>query len=344
MAAIPGAARRPASPRAAEGPSLLAAWPIAGAVLALLITAQVLFPPQTFQATKPNLAATIDMTAASDTPPANSDELSPNAQAYTVNRVGDEESEGDANSEDELADATKTESTRSAATESKVESERTADDDAPKSDEQPALTREVSLLNGRLKFNIYDEAVLGSPDAKYVIVELMDYTCPHCRKMHEHVREAMDRYGDQLAVVIMPMPLELECNKQVPATDPIHRGSCKISKLALAVAATSRDKFNDFHNYLLADPEKAPTPAQAVSRAFRLVGAKNLREHTDRKLLDERIQKYIKLFTTLSAQHKGENNFGLPVQIVGDTLINGGDVTSEEMFAAWEKAIDIKPQ
>ncbi|MGD9635622.1 MAG: hypothetical protein AB7U97_20235, partial [Pirellulales bacterium] len=153
-----------------------------------------------------------------------------------------------------------------------------------------------------------------------------------------------ERYGDQLAVVILPMPLELECNKMMTETDPMHRGSCKISKTALAVAKADPRKFLDFHNFLLADEKNPPSSSQAVMRAFRAVDRTKLAKASRDKELDERIQRYIRLFTALSKEHHGKDTFGLPVQIVGDTVLTGGDMTSDEMFEAWEKAIDIKPQ
>jgi hypothetical protein len=127
------------------------------------------------------------------------------------------------------------------------------------------------------------------------------------------------------------------------STDPTHRGSCKISRTALAVAKADPRKFIDFHNFLMEDEEKTPTSSQAVSRAYRVVDRKKLADVTKGKELDDRIQRYIRLFSALSAQHHGKDSFGLPVQIVGDTVLSGGDMTDEEMFEAWEKAIDIKP-
>jgi protein-disulfide isomerase len=322
---------------------LLAAWPAAGALLALLIAAQVLFPPKTFQASTPALAETIDLTAAADMQPDNAEDLSPSAQPHVVNRV----SKDDRTQDDEAAQTENVVSAVgdvAASTASTRDDESSADKPSP-SEEAPALTREVKFLNGKVRIDTYKEAVLGSPDAKYVVVELMDYTCPHCRKMHAHVREALDRYGDQLAVVIMPVPLELECNKMVPATDPMHRGACKMAKLALAVAQIDPVKFHDFHDFLLADEEKAPTAGQAVARAFRLVNRRELSELTNSESIEGRIQKYIKLYASLSAEHKGKDtkSFGLPAQIVGDTVLSGGEVTAEEMFEAWEKALGIKP-
>jgi hypothetical protein len=215
--------------------------------------------------------------------------------------------------------------------------------DEPLADDAPKLSRELTFLGGKLKLDTYKEPVLGLPDAKYVAVEMMDYTCPHCRKMHAHILEAMDRYGDQLAVIILPMPLELECNKLVPATDPIHRGSCKISRTVLALAEVDPSKFLDFHNFLLAEEEEPPTSSQAVFRAFGLVDPKELGRVGRTKEIDDRIQQNIRLFSALSAQHRGDKTFGLPVQILGDTVLTG-KLTSEEMFAAWEKALGMKPQ
>jgi hypothetical protein len=351
LAAIPGASglRRPAVARPAAGPSLLAAIPTAAGLVALLIAVQVIFPAKTFSESKPNLTNSIDMTAAADPPEDGaSSELSPDAQPYTVNRVGEGEETSDADIED--ADEAAEEAELAAQVDVKpdvgdAEADESVEEDSTSEDEPPTLTREVEFLGGKLKINMYDEAVLGSPEAEHVVIEMMDYTCPHCRKMHAHIQEAMDRYGDQLAVVIMPVPLELECNKLVGETDPMHRGACKLAKLSLAVAKTNQAKFIEFHNFLLDKEEKAPTSAQAVVRAFRLVGRKELAKNSSETAeFSNRIQKYIRLYQNLSAQQSGNKTFGLPVQIVGDTLLSGGEMTEDEMFAAWEKSLNIKPQ
>jgi protein-disulfide isomerase len=195
-----------------------------------------------------------------------------------------------------------------------------------------------------MRINMYDEAVLGSPEAPYVIVELMDYTCPHCREMHKKIRRAKERYGDQLAVVIMPVPLELECNKIVPATSPEHRGACGMARRALAVGEISPEKFVEFHNWLLANEKQAPSAAAAVRRAFSLVDRTKLSALSDSDEIKGRIQKYIRLFSRLSDQYStADKPFGLPVLIVGDTVLTGKIETVDELCAELEKAIDIKP-
>lgn len=327
LTAIPGA-RRSGGARPSERPFVGVAAGVATGLVAAMIAIQWLFPTRTFETSQPNLAATIDMTAAADSSDSTPGELSPDAEAHVVNRPTDEPAGDDEHT-----------SILDAPAETTDEETASADDVA---DGAPKLSREVTFLDGKVKLDMYQEAVLGSPDAEFVVIEMMDYTCPHCRKMHAHIREAMERYGDQLAVVILPVPLELGCNKLVAATDPLHRGACKIAKTSLAVADVDPGKFIDFHNFLLANEENPPTASQAVTRAFRLVDRKELVKRGGSKEIDDRIQKNIQLYSTLSAERRGDATFGLPVQIIGDTVIGGGDMTSEELFELWEKAIDIR--
>lgn len=333
LAAIPGVAapRRSAGARPADGASLIVAGPLAAGLLALLIAAQILFAPPTYVASKPALAETIDMTAATETSPATDTSLSPNALSHTVNRVTDDAADDD----DQLAEPVN----------DPIDADQSpASDDAALEEQAPVLSREVTFLNGRIKINMYDEAVLGSPEAKHVVLELMDYTCPHCRKAYAQIEDALDRYGDQVAVVIMPVPLELECNRTVTSTDPMHRGACKLAELALAVARTDPRKFADFHGYLFADVDEPPGTAQAVVRAFRLTDRRKLRRVSQDSAIESRIQKYINLYSTLAVQNRGrETPFGLPVQVVGDTVLSG-DMTSEEMYSAWEESLGVKPE
>ena len=191
------------------------------------------------------------MTAAADTSAAESDGLSPDAQPHVVNRPTD----------DEPADA---DESNDAGTESAV-------DDSNEDVRRENIGREAGCRSSS-EVVARSDVSQGEVQARHCTMRrcsvrrmrstlswrLMDYTCPHCRKMHAHLREAMDRYGDQLAVVILPMPLELDCNKLVPATDPSHRGACKIARTALAVAEVDPSKFLDFHNFLMAERGESP--------------------------------------------------------------------------------------
>lgn len=125
LTAIPGA-RRTSGPRLAERPLIGVAASAATALVAALIAVQWMFPTRTFETSKPELAATIDMTATADSSSAGSDELSPDAEEHVVNRPTDESTEdaitAGSDSNVESADETTADSTASNDTEA---------DDAP---------------------------------------------------------------------------------------------------------------------------------------------------------------------------------------------------------------------
>ena len=72
--------------------------------------------------------------------------------------------------------------------------------------------------------------ILGSPDAQVVLLELFDYTCGSCQEMGQRVASARKRYGNNLAVVILPVSLT-GATRKIPGTRPAcHRslpGGCK---------------------------------------------------------------------------------------------------------------------
>ena len=43
-----------------------------------------------------------------------------------------------------------------------------------------------------------------------------------CRKLHGFVREVVPNHKDNLACVLVPMPLDAACNKQLKSTAPSH--------------------------------------------------------------------------------------------------------------------------
>ena len=186
---------------------------------------------------------------------------------------------------------------------------------------------------------MYQQAVIGSPTAPHVVIEMVDYACPHCRAMHKTIMKAIDRYGDQLAIVIMPMPLELECNKQMSQTEPAHFGACKLARLAIAMSEVDPAAFVDFHEWLMADKDKVPEIGRAISKAYRLADAKKLRERVDSDEIEQRIQSDINLYSSLAMQQsKDSKPFGLPVQILGDEVISGDTVSVDSSSRSGKKS------
>jgi hypothetical protein len=333
-----GVVSRAPAPPITAGPSIPLAFVGAAALLGILIGGQFLFPPKLL-VSELVLPQSIEMnkTVATSLPPSSPSEPSPSAEEHVVNRIPADDSAADSHTADPKSGDSHTDKDHSA-------KKASSDTSAPKPD-APALSRKVSFLKGSLTIDMYQQAVLGSPTAPHVVIEIVDYACPHCRAMHQTIAKAIDRYGDQLAIVIMPMPLELECNPQMASTEPAHFGACKLARLALAMSEVDPAAFVDFHEWLMADKDKVPPVDRAIAKAYRLADSKKLRERVNSDEINKRIQDDINLYTSLAMQQsKDSKPFGLPIQIIGDEVISGDTVSGDELLAKWEEILGMKPQ
>ncbi len=130
--------------------------------------------------------------------------------------------------------------------------------------------------------------LIGEPSARHLLVCMYDYTCPHCRAMHERLKRLRARFADVLAIVLMRVPLEGRCNPAVGHTSPAHVGACELAELALAVWRVDVEKFDVMDDWLFASPRPRPA-AEARERARQLIGEQAL----DQALADGWPQRYI---------------------------------------------------
>ena len=91
--------------------------------------------------------------------------------------------------------------------------------------------------------------------------------------MYPTMEHALQRYGDQVALVTMMIPLESECNRLL--TDPAanHQGACITAKLALGVAKLNPAGFASFHDFLMTGKDKPPAMGSIYSKAYVLAEA-----------------------------------------------------------------------
>ncbi len=63
----------------------------------------------------------------------------------------------------------------------------------------PAATRRtVAIIGGSVKLDVTQWPIVGSPQAKYIFVEMFDYACPHCRNTHRAIEGARKHLGAML--------------------------------------------------------------------------------------------------------------------------------------------------
>ena len=150
--------------------------------------------------------------------------------------------------------------------------------------------RLVKLYKNKVKVDTYDMPIQGSPDAKFIMLEIFDYTCSHCRRLHMLLQPLQNRYGDQVAVVLAPMPLDSDCNRLMKHTPRAHIYGCELARIGLAVWRADRTAFYRFHHWAF-EPQKSRRPTEAKAYAADLVG----REKLESALKDPWIDKQINM-------------------------------------------------
>ncbi len=152
--------------------------------------------------------------------------------------------------------------------------------------------RTTKILNS-VWLDVAQWPVLGNPDAKFVIVEMLDYTCQHCQVTNGAIRGAKEKYGDQLAVIVLPVPMNLTCNPFIKATAAHHKESCELAKLAIAVWRLEPKQFSACHHWLF---ESKRTYAGALQHAQQIVDEKKLKGELESNLPTQYIDKIVKLY------------------------------------------------
>ncbi|TWT78180.1 Vitamin K epoxide reductase family protein [Posidoniimonas polymericola] len=159
--------------------------------------------------------------------------------------------------------------------------------------------------------------LIGSPDAKHVGVEVVDYACPHCRELHHFISTEIERRDGDLAFVVHHLPLNSDCNPNVdPKIKPSKnlRYSCEFARLAISVWLRKPEEFQAYH-YWLMEGEEPPRITKARVRATEIIGDEVLVGAELRGQVAERIRAQCQALTSLSG--------GLPVMLFQDSAVQG---------------------
>jgi uncharacterized membrane protein len=201
----------------------------------------------------------------------------------------------------------------------------------------------MSLYDGRFLLSLDEVPMIGSPDAKKIIVNLYDYNCTHCRMLHPFLVEAQRRMGNQLGIVTLPMPMSTNCNPFVPADHPSFTNSCDYARLILGVWQARRSAYPQFEEWLFTG-EKQATVAQATEYAQQLVGATNLHK----AMTNEWIGKQLLMSCQLHRENWQATGLGpaMPQVIMGNAVSVGPLNSVNHLLVLLEKytGIEILPK
>jgi uncharacterized membrane protein len=195
---------------------------------------------------------------------------------------------------------------------------------------------QVSIYEGRFTFNMNDVPVIGSPAAPASMVSLFDYTCHHCRIMHGTLKEVHKTFGDRLAIVSLPMPLDGQCNYTVRMTPAAHSNACAYARLGLAVWRANPKVHPQFDDWLF-KPEHPPEPAAARQEAARLVGVRNLEAVLTNQWVSQCLRLGVDIYAT-NFIHVRQGS--MPQLIIGTNLLTG-TVAVDELYRRIENQLGL---
>jgi|GEM_PF-284640 len=151
--------------------------------------------------------------------------------------------------------------------------------------------RLLTFAGNRFTLDVQQWPLLGKTDAKYVFVEMFDYTCPHCRNTHQAIAGAQKHYGDDLAIFVLPVPLEKECNPA--ASGGGHPGACELARIAIAVWRVDPSKFQTFHDWMF---QSSRTESAARQYAETLVDKERLKTEMASGVPNQYIGRHVDLY------------------------------------------------
>lgn len=188
---------------------------------------------------------------------------------------------------------------------------------------QKSQRRTVGINGGAIKLDVTQWPLNGSVDAKHIYVEMLDYNCPNCRKTHQAINGAKTLLGDDVAVLILPIPLNTSCNTAVTKTDPKFIESCDIAKLAIAVWRVAPNAFGQFHDAMFAGAEPY-TLSQANALAQTMVDPGKLQTELASGIPEKYIASMVQLY-----QRTGKG--GVPKLLFPGTTIVGEFSSSQSL-------------
>ncbi len=162
--------------------------------------------------------------------------------------------------------------------------------------------------------------LVGSPDARYVVIMLFDYKCPHCQQLHFMLDEAVRRYAGKLAFALCPSPLNSQCNPYIPRDVDEFKDSCELAKIGLGVWVAKREAFPAFDRWMFSfesgDAWQPRSLAAARAKAVELVGQAKF----DSAMADPWVNRYLQT----------------SIRIYGETIQsgNGGNAVPKLVFGS----------
>lgn len=193
----------------------------------------------------------------------------------------------------------------------------------------------LPILGGRMVLDLKNVPIWGSPDAPLKLISLYDYTCHHCRDMHPVVQQVQRSFGDKLAIVSLPMPLDSQCNPLMRQTQRAHANACVYARLGLIVWRAKHDAIEPFDDWIFSFPNPPPL-TEVTNKALQLVGLVPFEAASRDPWVEQQLRTDIDIYATSSREFRNGN---MPQFMIGTNIVTG-ILTTEQLRAVVAKYLD----
>ena len=199
--------------------------------------------------------------------------------------------------------------------------------------------RQISLYNNQFLIRLDDVPMIGSPGASNVIVNLFDYTCPHCRELHWILVVTQRQFSNNLGIVSLPMPMSTNCNPLIPANFNSNSNACEFAHLGLAVWRTKPEAQRQFDDWFFSTDQPVSVE-EARKYAEELVGADKLEKALSDPWVDKQILTDCQIHF---ANWQATGRPGMPQLILGGAVSIGPLNSVEHLQALLSRYLGLDP-
>ncbi len=183
----------------------------------------------------------------------------------------------------------------------------------------PTGPRIIKLNGNRVEIDTTIVPIIGDPHAPIILAVLYDYTCSHCRDTRKMLEKTKRKYGDKLAIICLPTPLNKKCNRLVKRYSSHNRYACDLAKISLAFWKIAPDKWAEFDQQLYSNPDIL-TPARARIAAGKFVKDKDLVKAMKDPWIDKQIARDVNMYANTA---KATGSTALPMLVAQYGAMNG---------------------
>lgn len=200
--------------------------------------------------------------------------------------------------------------------------------------------RSVTPTLTTVNLSVAELPVLGSRDAKHMLVFLGDYLCPECQELHRMLLSVLDQYQGQLGVIFMPFPLNPKCNSWFKGRGEMPKRfarSCEMARLALGIHRADPQAFAEWDVWVASFGGTVPL-SEALDRAVEKVGREALEQALSDPWIDQQIERSAALFRALPEGVKT-----VPLLLLEGHYVSGLPDRLETLYKIIEDRLGIEP-